>query len=50
MLEAKPYDISKQVVWEAYLKVKVSVANIIDVEFADSDQRIRGFGGAAAII
>jgi hypothetical protein len=27
------------------IHIRVSVANIIDVKFADSDQLIRGFGG-----
>jgi hypothetical protein len=27
------------------IALEVSVANIIDVKFADSDQLIRGFGG-----
>jgi type III restriction enzyme len=31
--------------WVRNLSRKLSVANIIDVKFADSDQLIRGFGG-----
>jgi hypothetical protein len=41
--DAKPFKGVGSGVFE--IALRLSVANIIDVKFADSDQLIRGFGG-----